>query len=191
MNTWPVSYLVMKSKTLQILCQQIHGIFASVPQRLHHFWFCVVRLTALDNCLKFGSWQVRNKLAITKTLVVASIGKDPWCIHQECLENNNEFPTTYRFSEMWVIKSKHYKSTILLPLPSQAVLPFLFIVALQMPNKMQCYQQDTYYLKSNKTNMNTLKQRLVMWGMIFPFHTLLQEKKWQKKVSSTTCTCIS
>jgi len=67
----------MKSKTLQILCQQIHGIFASFPQRLYHFWFYVVRLTALDNCLKFGSWQVRKKLAVTKTLVVASIGKDP------------------------------------------------------------------------------------------------------------------
>lgn len=136
-STWPVSYLVMKSKTLQILCQQIHGIFASVPQRLHHFWFYVVRLTTLDNCLKFGSWQVRNKLAVTKTFVVASIGKDPWCVHQECLQNNKkEFPTTYSFQKCEVIKkSKHYKCTILLLLPSQPVLPFLFIVALQMSKK--------------------------------------------------------
>jgi len=30
--------------------------------------------------------------------------------------------------------------------------------------------------------MNTLKQQLVMWGiMIFPFHTLMQEKSAKKK----------
>jgi len=145
MTTWPVSYLVMKSKILQILCQQVYGIFASVPQRLHYFWFSVVCHTALDNCLKFDSWQVRNKLAVTHTLVVASIGKDPWCIHQECLQNNNkEFPTTYSFQKFgMIIKSKHYKSTIPLLLPSQPVLPYLFTVALEMSYKTQCYKQDT------------------------------------------------
>ena len=169
----------MKSKSLQILCQQIHGIFASVPQRLHHFWFYVLWLTAPDNCLKFGSWQVRNKLGVTHTLVVASIGKDPWRIHQECLENNNkEFPTTYSFQKCGVIiNSKHYNSIIPLLLPSKTVFPVLFIVALEMPYKMQCYKEDTSYLKSNKTNMNTLKQPLAMWGIIFPFHTLMQKKK--------------
>jgi len=30
--------------------------------------------------------------------------------------------------------------------------------------------------------MNTLKQQLVMWEMLFPFHILMQGKKWQKKV---------
>jgi hypothetical protein len=29
--------------------------------------------------------------------------------------------------------------------------------------------------------MNTLKKRLVMWGMIFPFHTLMQEKTVAKE----------
>jgi hypothetical protein len=66
----------MKSKTLHAFFQQIDGILASVPQRLHNFGFSAVRLTAFDDCFKLGSWQIWDKLAVTKTLVVPSIGED-------------------------------------------------------------------------------------------------------------------
>jgi hypothetical protein len=52
----PGSHLVMESKTLHALFQQIDGILASVPQRLHNFGFTMVSLTAFDDCFKLGSW---------------------------------------------------------------------------------------------------------------------------------------
>jgi hypothetical protein len=74
--SWSGSHLIMESKTLQTLFQQVDGNLASVPQRLHNLGFSVVCLTAFDNCFKLGNWQIWDKLAVTKTLVVPCIGED-------------------------------------------------------------------------------------------------------------------
>lgn len=106
-----VRHLVMKPKTLHAVCQQIDGILASIPQRLHDLRLPAVWLTALDHSLKFGSWQIRDKLGATNTLVVASIGEDSWRVNQDSLQHSTR---RWSVSQTWTaIQSSTTKEKLL------------------------------------------------------------------------------